>query len=309
MEALELRELRYFVAVAEELHFGRAAQRLRIAQPALSKAVQRIEARLGVRLFSRTSRSVTLTPAGVALLEHGRHALDAMAVAVQSAQRAEKLEDHLRLVIKPGGDAGLLSGILGSYSAHPDARQVDILFSGGTDRSDILRDGRADAGLLYAPFDDLSGLAAETLLVEERVAFLPEWHELAGRQEIRTEDLRGETFPRWAGVDSEGAGGPELADLAELIPLVRLGRAVAVLPRSLVTPPPAGTRCVPVIDTEPSSLVIARKEHDHRASVAALIDAAVTASRQAYPQQWPGRISGQVRPTQQRETSRAAADK
>jgi hypothetical protein len=73
MTELETRELEYFIAVADELHFGRAAVRLPIAQPALSKAIRRIETRLGVPLFIRSSRHVELTPAGKALQEHGRH--------------------------------------------------------------------------------------------------------------------------------------------------------------------------------------------------------------------------------------------
>ena len=102
MAALETRELEYFVAVAEELHFGRAAVRLSIAQPALSKAIRRVESRLGVALLVRSSRHVSLTPAGEALLEHGRHALNAVSAAVQRARRAGDSEARLRLVIKPG---------------------------------------------------------------------------------------------------------------------------------------------------------------------------------------------------------------
>jgi len=282
MDLLETRELRYFVAVAEELHFGRAAARLRIAQPALSKAVRGIESRLGVQLFIRTSRAVALTPAGQALLEHGRLALDAVAVAGQSARSAGG-QDHLRLVIKPGGEANLLSGILAAYAARPGAIPVDILFSGSTDRTDYLLDGRADAGLLYVPFDDLTGLAAETLQVESRVAVLPAGHPLAAREYVRTEDLAGETLPHWRGVD-DGVDGPAVADLAELIPLVRIGRVVAVLPRSLITPAPPGTACVEVADAEPSRLVIARRQDDHRDAVTTLIAAAVASARVQHPE-------------------------
>ncbi|MEW1660322.1 LysR family transcriptional regulator [Streptomyces sp. NPDC093707] len=274
MDLLEIRELRYFVAVAEELHFGRAAARLAIAQPALSKTIRRIESRLHVQLFDRTSRSVALTPAGAALLEHGRHALNAMTVAVQNAQRAAG-DKPLRFVIKPGGDANLLSGILAAYAQHPCARQVDILFSGATDRTDHLHDGRADAALLYAPFDDLTGLAAETLHVEDRVAVLPEGHRLAERDGINLDDLSDEVFPRWPGVPGEGDG-PEIAHAAELIALVRIGRVVAVVPRSLITPVPPGIACVPVADAGPSQIVIARREHDHRDHVTALITAAAS---------------------------------
>src|SRR5580698_7746854 len=111
MTELETRELEYFIAVADELHFGRAAVRLSIAQPALSKAIRRIETRLGVPLFVRSSRHVELTAAGEALQEHGRHALNAVSAAAQSARRAADSQARLRLVLKPGGDAGLLSGI------------------------------------------------------------------------------------------------------------------------------------------------------------------------------------------------------
>ena len=250
MDLLELRELRYFVAVAEELHFGRAAARLRLAQPALSKTVQRVEGRLGVSLFRRTSRSVVLTDAGEMLLEQGRHVLNAVDVAVQRTRQAAE-SGPLRLAMKPGGDAGLLSGLLARYAAHPGARQVDIIFHAGPDRADLVRDGRADAALLYAPFEDLTGLTAETLHVEDRVAVLPEDHRLAERAEIASADLAGETFPRWRGTPDEGSDGPELNDVAELVPMVRIGRVVAVLPRSLVTPAPPGTACVPVTDAEP----------------------------------------------------------
>src|ERR1700691_2841099 len=216
MVELETRELDYFVAVAEELHFGRAAVRLSLAQPALSKAIRRVEQRLGVQLLVRTSRRVSLTPAGDALLHHGRHALNAVSAAAAGARRAGDVQARLRLVIKPGGDANLLSGILAAYSHQPDARRVDVLFGGGaTDRADYLRDGRADVGLLYAPFDDLTGLASETLFTERRVAILPRGHRLAARTELRLADLEHETLPRWKGVGWTGApdgdgSGPEV---------------------------------------------------------------------------------------------------
>ncbi|MFF4621780.1 LysR family transcriptional regulator [Nonomuraea jabiensis] len=277
MDLLELRELRYFIAVAEELHFGRAASRLRIAQPALSKTIQRIETRLGVQLFVRTSRSVTFTDAGRVLLEQGRHALNAMDVAVQRTRQAAETAP-LRLAMKPGGDAGLLSALLAEYAKTPHARHVDIMFHPGPERADLVRDGRADAALLYAPFEDLSGLTTRTLHVEDRVAVLPEGHRLAERSSISSADLDGETFPRWRGISDDGSDGPELNDVAELIPLVRIGRVVTVLPRSLVTPAPPGTICVPVADAEPSYIVLGRNEHDHRDSVAALMAAATTAN-------------------------------
>ena len=273
---LETRELEYFLALADELHFGRAAGRLLIAQPALSKAIQRIEARLGVPLFIRSSRHVELTPAGKALQEHGRHALNAVSAAVRHAQRAGDVQTRLRLVLKPGGDAGLLSGILAEYARQPGAHQVDILFSGPADRSDFLRDGRADVGLLYAPFDDLDGLAHETLHAEDRVVVVPAGHRLAGRAAVRMADLDGETLPRWKGVSGDEDTGPEVADVVQMLQLIAVSRMIGMLPRSLVEPVPAGLVCVPVADAPPSRLVLAWNEQDRRRLVASFVAAATS---------------------------------
>ncbi|MGW0193976.1 LysR family transcriptional regulator [Nonomuraea sp. NPDC003201] len=279
MVDLETRELEHFLMVADELHFGRAAVRLSIAQPALSKTIRRIETRLGVPLFIRTSRHVELTPAGKALQEHGRHALNAISAAVRNARRADDTQAHLRLVLKPGGDAGLLSPILAGYAHEPDARRVDILFSGPADRTDFLRDGRADIGLLYVPFDPLHGLAHETLHTEGRVAIVPSGHRLAERDTVQLSDLRGETLPRWKGVPGGDGTGPEVADVIQLLLMIAVGRMIGVLPRSLVNPVPAGVVCVPVTDAPPSRLVLAWNEHDHRPLVASFVAAALNATR------------------------------
>ncbi|AJZ82593.1 MULTISPECIES: LysR family transcriptional regulator [Streptomyces] len=275
MVELETRELEYVIALAEELHFGRAAARLSIAQPALSKAIRRIETRLGVPLFLRSSRHVELTPAGEALQEHGRHALNAVAAAVRSARRAVDTEAHLRLVLKPGGDAGLLSGILAEYAHQPDARRVDILFSGPADRTDFLLDGRADVGLLYVPFDDLDGLDHETLHAEERVAIVPTAHRLAGLASVRMADLAGETLPSWKGVPGGDGTGPEVADVVQLLQMIKVSRMIGVLPRSLVEPLPPGLVGVPVSDAPPSRLVLAWNEQDRRPLLASFVAAAL----------------------------------
>lgn len=280
MIELETRDLEYFMAVADELHFGRAAARLAIVQPALSKAIRRVETRLGVRLFLRSSRRVELTPAGEALREHGRHALNAMAAAVSAARRAGAgPETHLRLVLKPGGDAGLLSGLLAAYAREPDARRVDILFSGPADRSDILRDGRADLGLLFLPFDRLDGLAHETLHTEERVVVVPTGHRLADRASVRMADLAGETLPRWRGVPGGDGTGPEVADVVQMLHMVTVSRMIGVLPRSLVQPLPPGLVCVPVTDAPPSRLALAWNAHDRRPLVASFVAAALGRGR------------------------------
>lgn len=104
-DAVETRELRYFVAVAEELHFGRAAQRLAMAQPPLSRAIQQLERRLGVVLLHRTAREVALTDAGSVLLREARAALDAVEAAERRTRRAAAERPGVVLATKAGAAA------------------------------------------------------------------------------------------------------------------------------------------------------------------------------------------------------------
>jgi DNA-binding transcriptional LysR family regulator len=274
---LETREIEYFVAVAEELHFRRAAERLHIAQPALSKAIGRLESRLGVRLLDRDSKSVSLTAAGEALLSHGRQVLSAVSLAGRSARQARRPDARLRLVMKPGGDANLLPAIMAVYAREPGAREVDVLFGGVSDRVEFLRDGRADAALLYTPLDDLTGLRHVTLLTEERFAVLPREHRLARRRKLRLADLDGEIMPRWQGLGQAGEG-PEVADMSQLTHLIVLGRAIALLPPSALGPANPDLVRVPVIDAPPSSLVLAWAGASSSAAVEAFARCAVAAA-------------------------------
>lgn len=270
---METRELAYFLAVADELHFGRAATRLGIAQPALSKAIARLERRLGVTLFERTSRVVALTEAGRVLTREARVALDAVSAAALRTQRAGTCDPQLILAMKPGGDAGLLPAILAAYEHEPDVLPVEVAFDADADAARQLREGRADAALLYAPPDELRGLDTETLLAEAPVAVLPASHSLARRASLRMADLAGEhlhhkpTDPR------------EVKSLSELMHLIALGRKVAVLPRVLTTPLRDDLTTVPMEDLQPVGLLLAWPAHSTSPSVAALARAAAAATR------------------------------
>jgi DNA-binding transcriptional LysR family regulator len=266
MDRLETRELAYFSAVADELHFGRAATRLGITQPALSKTIRQLERRLGVSLFDRTSRSVTLTEAGRVLAREARAALEAVSAATVRTQRAGTRDPRLILAMKPGGDAGLLPALLAAYEDEPDVLPIEVVFGG--DRARMLREGRADAALLYTPPDDVRGLDTETLLSEAPVAVLPVSHPLAHRSDLRMADLMGETLhlhPTDTGAQTS---------ISELMHLIALGRTVAVLPQSLTTPLRDDLTIVPVTDIPPSVLLLAWAEHSTSPSVAALARAA-----------------------------------
>jgi LysR family transcriptional regulator, benzoate and cis,cis-muconate-responsive activator of ben and cat genes len=263
---MDSRELRYFVAVAEELNFGRAATRLGIAQPPLSRAIQQLERRMGVTLLERTSRSVLLTEAGEILLHEGRKALTALGAAERRAQRAGS--PRLVLAMKPNSDAGLLEKILARYGSEVELRICRI-----GEQSELLRDGRADVALLRFPHDDPAGFEYEELLVEDSVAVLPRTHRLADRAAVTMADLAGEQLPHWPG--SPPNGGPLVHDSAQLMQLIALGRTIALLPRSTEQHSRTDLACVPVTDGPVSTLAIGWPEDSRSKAVAALVEAAV----------------------------------
>ncbi|WP_433175561.1 LysR family transcriptional regulator [Actinoallomurus sp. CA-150999] len=272
MDPVETREFAYFVAVAEELNFTRAAERLGIAQPPLSRAIRQLERRLGVTLVERTSRRVALTPAGEVLLREAGKVLEAVSAATARTRRAGGPGRRLVLAMKPGGDGGLLPAILKAYETDPDALPAEIV-SGVGERAALLRDGRADVAFLHT-VHDLSGFDTEELLVEDQVAVLPADHPLARRGSLRTADLAGETLPRWPGKVGDDATGPEVRDVAELMQLIVLGRVVAVVPESARRLMRRDLVCVPVADAAPATLVLAWPERSTSRALAAFVRAA-----------------------------------
>ncbi|ADL47796.1 LysR family transcriptional regulator [Micromonospora aurantiaca] len=276
---METRELRYFVAVAEELHFGRAARRLGIAQPPLSRAIRQLERRLGVTLLERDSRRVALTGAGSVLLREGRAALDAVDAADRRTRRAGEAANGgagLVLATKAGASSELLPKLLDAYAAEPDAVRVEVLLSGIGEQERLLRDGRADVALLHLPFDSTTGLDTEELVTEQQVVVLPAGHPLAGRAQLRMADvetLPGLPLPRWPlrdGTYPDGPG-PEVRDHSQLLQLVALGRTAVLLPescRSLLWPDMAA---VPVPDAPTVTTVIAWPPHSRSRALAGLV--------------------------------------
>ncbi|WP_051781834.1 MULTISPECIES: LysR family transcriptional regulator [unclassified Streptomyces] len=283
MDVPETRELTYFVAVAEELHFGRAAQRLGMAQPPLSRAIAQLERRMGVRLLERTSRAVNLTAAGQVFLTESRKALDAVSASVRRAQRAGRTDPKLTLAMKPNGDAGLVESILRRYRLDPDAVDIEVIVCGIGEQAPMLRDGRADVAFLTSPYDDMAGFDTEPLVIQDQVAMLPRAHRLAGRAALTLADLAGEQLPRWPGDDDDATDDcpPQVRDIAQLMQLVALGRLVAILPESVRRSAWPDVVCVPLLDAPPTAVVVAWPERTTSRAVAALIRAGAEAAEAA----------------------------
>ncbi|RFS86537.1 LysR family transcriptional regulator [Actinomadura spongiicola] len=242
MSEPEIRELRYFRAVAEELNVTRAAKRLGIAQPPLSRAMRRLERRLGVDLFDRTGRRLALTPAGEVLAKEAAVVLSSVDVAVRRTRRAGAPRHALVVTAKPGVATELLHTVCARFRDEPDAPELQVVVSGFGEQAAMVRDGRAD--LAIAACFDGEGLDTEPLSTEPRVAALPADHALAGRDVLSTADLVDEPAPRWStpepldddhwlGNPDRPADGPTVRDTAQLLEVVALGQAVALVPASL----------------------------------------------------------------------------
>ncbi|MFR0357693.1 LysR family transcriptional regulator [Streptomyces sediminimaris] len=281
MDALETRELRYFLAVAEELHFGRAAERLGIAQPPLSRAIQQLERRLGVALLQRNRRGVALTDAGRMLLHEGRAALDAMTAAARRTRRTAGADrpggsrNRLVLAVKAGASHELLHKLLDAYAAEPGAAEIEVLPSGTCEQGEMLRDGRADAALMHAPFNSLTGFDSEELMTEGQIAILPAAHPLATHSTLSLADISnipGLPLARWAhdGVYPPGPG-PEIHDQTQLAQLIALGRTMAVYPDSARAWLWAEHTAVPLTDAPPVVTHLAWPAHSRSLALAELI--------------------------------------
>ena len=200
----ELRLIRYFVAVAEERHFSRAAERLHMAQPPLSAAVRQLEQQLGVALLDRASRTVRLTPAGELLLERGRELLaqaDDVVAAVQAVERAPS--GVLRFGATPAARFGVVPAMLERWSAM--APGVMVRTSEDTTGA-LLRDiasARIDLALLFCP-PPAEGLDTMVVRDEPTVVHVRSDHPVAQREHVSLGELHRETFLVAGGKDSPG---------------------------------------------------------------------------------------------------------
>jgi DNA-binding transcriptional LysR family regulator len=193
----DLRLLRYFLAVADELHFGRAAQRLHLAQPSLSRAIGQLEAMLGVQLFVRTKRSVRLTDAGQTLRAQGPRALAEVERALEETRRVGRGEaGELRLGFLPSATARLVPAIVRAHRATFPAVRLHLLELLDQPQLEALAQQRLDLALLRTVRDD-PALVFEPLVREPLSGAIAHDHRLARRDSIGYADLEGEPLLLW----------------------------------------------------------------------------------------------------------------
>jgi DNA-binding transcriptional LysR family regulator len=259
---VQLRHLRYFIAVAEELHFSRAARRLNVSQPPLSQQVRQLEVIVGAPLLVRTSRRVQLTSAGVALLDGARRSLAEVERAVLAAQRAGHGErDVLRIGFTDSAALGGLAEIVRAYrAAHPDVH-LDLVAGTSEEQIDALERDAVDVALVRGP---VASATARTVTIrrEPFVVALPAGSPLARRSVVPVRALRGEPFvlfPRHLAPASydvviamcRRAGfSPDIrhecADYQTMLSLVAAGLGLALVPASVRNLGRAGVVCRPL---------------------------------------------------------------
>lgn len=277
---IDLRHMRYFIAVAEELHFGRAAEKLYIAQPPLSQQIKQLEQQIGVQLLIRNRRRVRLTEAGAIFLEQARRTLAQAEFAVQAAQSAAAGE--------PGNiDIGFVS----SATYHDAIPAIIRIFRErhprvvltlheltSAEQAEALRDGAIHVGFVRPPVGDET-LTLETVLMEPLVAALPTSHALAGNPVISITSLANDLFvmlPRHLNLSlydqiiaaCQSAGftprvAQEAIQLQTITSLVAAGIGVSLVPASLRNVRRAGVVYKRLIDAESRIEMAAAYRADH----------------------------------------------
>lgn len=277
-----LAQLSYFVAVAEELNFTRAAERLHVSQSPLSQAIRALETNLGVTLLERTSRHVELTAAGGELLPAARAALAAVDHAVNVARAAGRGEQRLRVGFVAYGACDVIDRSLAAFAPPASDLRLETRQADFSDPTAGLAAGSVDAAFLRLPVG-APGLELEPLTTEPRVAVLPAWHPLAGRDQIAIGDLIDEHWLQMPGRDqiwrdfwlatSHRGGvapllGPEVRTIDEQLAATATGGYVSLAPASVASSyPRPGISYVPVAGIEPSAVALGWRRGDRRESV------------------------------------------
>ncbi|MFI6017463.1 LysR family transcriptional regulator [Streptomyces sp. NPDC051287] len=280
---LELRLVRYFTVVAAHRHFGRAAAELHVAQPALSRQIQRLERYLGVRLLDRAPQGTRLTEAGERFLPQARALLQAARQAELTVREQAETE---HITIGYVEDLVITAVVQELRRRHPDA-EISTRYLSCRD-VDALPDRRVDALIARAPLPlSADDVVATPLYEEPRMLVVPSGHRLAGRTSVAAEELAGEEVAPcasgtadWASYRILGAGVPPIENYEDKLELVASGGAIAVLPvgnrRSSLRP---GLVTVPLEGAPPSQVVLVSRRDDPNPMIGNLRLAAKTVQR------------------------------
>jgi DNA-binding transcriptional LysR family regulator len=271
---IELRHLRYFLAVAEELNFSRAAERLHIAQPALSAQIRALEAQLGCKLFTRTTRKVDLTANGQTLLEDAREILRRVDEAIsklQAAARGERGELRIGFVAHGAGEIG--TEILRRFAADYPSVKAELVNAASLRELQLqVRDRHPDVAFVWPPllYDELD---SETILSERKLMVMHPNHALARQRAVECAELVDEpivapweNYPpaflrQWFGSmrpDGRRPGDPTAVSVEESLALVSSGIAMYCVPESVsrfYARPDVVFR--PIIDSTPVEVAVA----------------------------------------------------
>jgi DNA-binding transcriptional LysR family regulator len=305
---VDLRSLRYFVAVAEELHFGRAARRLNISQPPLSQQIRQLETALDVALFVRTSRRVELTPAGTALLDGARRIIAETSRVVAATRRAGRGEvDMLRIGFTDSAALGVLPELVRAYHAeYPDVH-LDLTEGTTEAQLDAVEHDLVDLAIVRGPVADGRW---RTVVVQREpfVVALPHDHVLAQRRILSVAALSGETFvlfPRHlaspfydliVSICRREGFEPQVryqsAEYETILSLVAAGLGIAIVPSSVRNLQRAGVefrRLRNVADT--AELTLVYRPHRHSAALERFVQVAsgVGAGESGSPRARPAR--------------------
>jgi DNA-binding transcriptional LysR family regulator len=257
---LDLRKLRYFAAVADKLHFGRAAEELHIAQPVLSRQIRALEHDLGTPLLTRDSHGVALTDAGRQLLVDAGPLLASAHAVRRRVTVAARGSQRLMVGFRAG--IAVAPAVQRFATRHPNVL-VDVQRIEGDEQAAMLLDGRIDVGYVRLPIDE-TGLRVIPLYTEPRVAVLPAGHRLAGKEQIAEADLAGEPLVWPADTSTQPTRRPHpnagylVRGVDETLEHVASGRGISFLPRSAtVFYSHPDVSYVPVPDLAPDQVCLA----------------------------------------------------
>ncbi|MGY4981318.1 LysR family transcriptional regulator [Streptomyces sp. 900105755] len=275
---LELRLVRYFTVVAEELHFGRAADALHLAQPSLSRQIRRLERELGVRLLDRTPRGTRLTEAGETFLPQARELLR---IAARAAASARSAAGHGPFTVGYTTHQIVTPAVRELRHRHPEA-DVRTLHVDWNEPRAALLDHRVDVVVTRFLFS-ADGLDITVLYDEPRVLLVPLGHRLAGRESVTLADFADEPLPRFTGADRVGANPPGHTNLGALVEtledkleLVASGEVVSLAPAGFSGNLRPDIVAVPIEDAVPLQVVLAVRAGDRHPLLPAFRRAAET---------------------------------